>query len=152
VRRRAAEDDLHAARPPARRRARWGLEGAFQSALGNVFGVKAVNDNVLAAGRTWASPVEYHAQAGRPSTSARAAPPSSRPRASAPNGYDFLHVVPPMRAPDAVKNSPLAWKEGPFAAGGWLEVDKGTLQHRRYGNVFGSATSTARRAARPRPR
>jgi sulfide:quinone oxidoreductase len=26
---------------------------------------------------------------------------------------DFIHVVPPMRAPDAVKNSDLAWKEGP---------------------------------------
>jgi sulfide:quinone oxidoreductase len=51
--------------------------------------------------------------------------------------YDFIHVVPPMRAPDAVKNSDLAWKEGPFAAGGWLEVDKATLQHRRYPNVFG---------------
>jgi sulfide:quinone oxidoreductase len=51
--------------------------------------------------------------------------------------YDFIHVVPPMRAPDAVKNSELAWKEGPFAAGGWLEVDKATLQHRRFPNVFG---------------
>jgi len=51
--------------------------------------------------------------------------------------YDFLHVVPPMRAPDAVKSSDLAWKNGPFAAGGWLEVDKSTLQHRRYPNVFG---------------
>ena len=42
-----------------------------------------------------------------------------------------------MRAPDAVKNSDLAWKSGPFAAGGWLEVDKSTLQHRRFPNVFG---------------
>ena len=33
--------------------------------------------------------------------------------------------------------SDLAWKEGPMAAGGWLEVDKETLQHRRYPNVFG---------------
>ena len=51
--------------------------------------------------------------------------------------YDFIHVVPPMRAPDAVKHSDLAWKDGPFAAGGWLEVDKRTLQHRRFPNVFG---------------
>ena len=51
--------------------------------------------------------------------------------------YDFLHIAPPMRAPDAVKNSPLAIQEGPLAAGGWLDVDKGTLQHRRYPNVFG---------------
>jgi len=51
--------------------------------------------------------------------------------------YDVIHVVPPMRAPDSVKNSPLAWQSGPMAAGGWLEVDKSTLQHQRYKNVFG---------------
>jgi len=45
--------------------------------------------------------------------------------------------VPPMRAPDVIKNSPLSIKEGPMAAGGWLEVDKHTLQHKRYPNVFG---------------
>jgi sulfide:quinone oxidoreductase len=42
-----------------------------------------------------------------------------------------------MRAPDCVKNSPLAWQEGSFALGGWLEVDPKTLQHRRFSNVFG---------------
>jgi sulfide:quinone oxidoreductase len=51
--------------------------------------------------------------------------------------YDFLHVVPPMRAAAPVRDSALAWKDGPFAAGGWLEVDKRSLQHRRYPNVFG---------------
>ena len=50
--------------------------------------------------------------------------------------YDFIHVVPPMRAPDAVKNSPLPWRDGPLAADGWVEVDKPTLRHRRYRNVF----------------
>jgi sulfide:quinone oxidoreductase len=51
--------------------------------------------------------------------------------------YDFIHVVPPMSAPDAVRNSELSWKEGPFAGGGWLEVDRETLRHRRFPNVFG---------------
>lgn len=50
--------------------------------------------------------------------------------------YDFIHVVPPMRAPDAVKNSPLPWQDGAFAADGWLEADKATLRHPRYPNVF----------------
>ena len=50
-------------------------------------------------------------------------------------GYDFIHVVPPMSAPQAVVDSPLAWQDGSF--GGWLEVDQHTLQHRRYPNVFG---------------
>ncbi|MDX4953614.1 NAD(P)/FAD-dependent oxidoreductase [Delftia acidovorans] len=52
-------------------------------------------------------------------------------------GYDFLHVVPPMRAPDAVRKSPLPWQSGNWAAGGWLEVSKDTLRHARYPNVYG---------------
>lgn len=50
--------------------------------------------------------------------------------------YDFIHVVPPMRAPDAVRNSPLPWKSGALAADGWIEADKATLRHPRYPNVF----------------
>ena len=42
-----------------------------------------------------------------------------------------------MRAPDAVKSSPLAVQTGPMAAGGWLDVSKETLQHKRYPEVFG---------------
>ncbi|MFZ2890201.1 NAD(P)/FAD-dependent oxidoreductase [Sulfuricurvum sp.] len=52
-----------------------------------------------------------------------------------PIEYDFIHIVPPMSAPDAVKNSPLGWQKG--TAAGWLEVDQETLQHNRYPNVFG---------------
>lgn len=50
--------------------------------------------------------------------------------------YDFINVVPPMRAPDAVRNSPLRWQSGPFAADGWMEVEKSNLRHKRYPNVF----------------
>ncbi len=52
-------------------------------------------------------------------------------------GFDFINVVPPMRAPDAVHNSSLRWQEGAFAADGWMEVDKATLRHKRFANVFG---------------
>lgn len=46
-------------------------------------------------------------------------------------GYDLLHVCPPQSAPDVVKRSPLA------APSGWLDLDKHTLQHLRFPNVFG---------------
>lgn len=49
--------------------------------------------------------------------------------------YDLLHVVPPMVAPDVVLSSSLSAKEGDQK--GWLEVDKFTLQHKRFKNVFG---------------
>ena len=51
--------------------------------------------------------------------------------------YDFIHVIPPMRAPAAVRNSPLPWQTGNWAAEGWMEVDRGSLRHQRYHNVFG---------------
>ncbi len=51
--------------------------------------------------------------------------------------WDFINVIPPMRAPDAVRKSPLPWQSGPFAADGWIEVDKATLRHLRFPNVFG---------------
>lgn len=50
--------------------------------------------------------------------------------------YDYLHVVPPMAAPQPVRESALAWGSGPFAADGWVEVNRDTLQHPRFPEVF----------------
>jgi sulfide:quinone oxidoreductase len=104
---------------------------------GTVFGVKPVNDNVVA--RWDALGVQRHhlSKLVAVDVGARKASFASPEGERTVVDYDFLHVVPPMRAPDAVKSSDLAWKEGPMAGGGWLEVDKGTLQHRRFKNVFG---------------
>jgi len=48
--------------------------------------------------------------------------------------YDMLHVTPPQSAPDFIKRSPLAWREG--ASAGWVKADKYTLQHPDFPNVF----------------
>ncbi|WP_370280323.1 NAD(P)/FAD-dependent oxidoreductase [Pontibacterium sp.] len=48
--------------------------------------------------------------------------------------YDFIHVVPPMSAVPVVHNSELA-DQGTYK--GYVEVDKHTMQHTRYPNVFG---------------
>lgn len=109
----------------------------FYSAVGNVFGVKPVNDNVVGRWQDLSIGIEYTQKLKAVDIGARKATFVTPEGASTEVPYDFIHVVPPMRAPDAVKNSDLAWKEGGFAAGGWLEVDKDTLQHRRYKNVFG---------------
>jgi len=50
--------------------------------------------------------------------------------------YDFINVVPPMRAPAVVRNSPLRWQSGPFAADGWAEVHRHNLRHVRFPEVF----------------
>lgn len=51
--------------------------------------------------------------------------------------WDFINIIPPMCAPQAVRNSPLPWQSGAFAADGWIEVDKASLRHLRFANVFG---------------
>lgn len=51
--------------------------------------------------------------------------------------YDMIHVTPPMSSPDFISKSPLANKEG------WVAVDPHTLQHVRYGNVFGLGDSAS---------
>lgn len=48
--------------------------------------------------------------------------------------YDLLHVTPPQSAPDFIKRSPLAWRDG--ASTGWVKADKYTLQHPDFPNVF----------------
>ena len=55
--------------------------------------------------------------------------------------YDMIHVTPPMSAPDFIKTSKLAGTEGPSK--GWVNVNKDTLQHNIYPNVFslGDASS-----------
>ncbi|SIO23067.1 sulfide:quinone oxidoreductase [Rhodovulum sp. ES.010] len=59
------------------------------------------------------------------------------PEGDVETDYDFTNVIPPMVAPDVVRNSPLPWQTGPWAGRqGWAEVDKETLRHARYPNVF----------------
>lgn len=62
--------------------------------------------------------------------------------------FDLLHAVPPQTAPDFVRVSPLA------DAAGWVEVDPGSLRHKRYPNVYGLGdacnTTNAKTAAAAR--
>ncbi len=55
--------------------------------------------------------------------------------------YDMMHVVPRQSAPDWVKKTPLADPDNPL---GYVQVDKHTMQHTRYPEVFalGDAGST----------
>lgn len=44
--------------------------------------------------------------------------------------FDMIHVTPPQSAPDFIRTSILA------NAAGWVDVDKHTLQHVKYSNIF----------------
>jgi sulfide:quinone oxidoreductase len=47
-----------------------------------------------------------------------------------PKEYDLLHVTPKMGPPDFIKKSSLTNDAG------WVDVDKDTMQHNRYDNIF----------------
>jgi sulfide:quinone oxidoreductase len=44
--------------------------------------------------------------------------------------FDMLHVVPPQRAPDFIRVSPLA------DAAGWIDIDPATMRHKRFENIY----------------
>lgn len=62
--------------------------------------------------------------------------------------FDMIHVVPPQKAPDFVRVSPLA------DAAGWVDVDPASLRHKAYPNVFAMGdvanTTNAKTAAAAR--
>ena len=62
--------------------------------------------------------------------------------------FDMIHVVPPQKAPDFVRVSPLA------DAAGWVDVDPTTLRHKTFANVHGlgdvTNTTNAKTAAAAR--
>ena len=45
--------------------------------------------------------------------------------------FDMVHLAPPQAAPDFIRKSPLVNDAG------WLSVDKETMQHTEYKNIFG---------------
>jgi sulfide:quinone oxidoreductase len=62
--------------------------------------------------------------------------------------FDMIHVVPPQKAPDFIRVSPLA------DAAGWIDVDPGTLRHKSFANIYGLGdagnTTNAKTAAAAR--
>lgn len=51
--------------------------------------------------------------------------------------FDILHVTPPQAAPDFLRSSKL------LNEAGWVDVDKNTLQHNKYSNVFALGDAAA---------
>ncbi|MCG3266624.1 NAD(P)/FAD-dependent oxidoreductase [Yoonia sp. I 8.24] len=57
------------------------------------------------------------------------------PEGDAEMEYDYLHVIPPQRAPDVIRESGLSWADK-WTDQGWVEVDMKTLRHLRYPDIF----------------
>ncbi|MCY6382328.1 NAD(P)/FAD-dependent oxidoreductase [Hoeflea prorocentri] len=57
------------------------------------------------------------------------------PDGQAEMDYDYIHVIPPQRAPDVVRNSGLSWADK-WTDQGWVEADAKTMRHLRYPEIF----------------
>ncbi len=58
------------------------------------------------------------------------------PEGDVETAYDFINVIPPQRAPQVIRDSGLSWGDR-WLDQGWIEVDRETLRHLRYPNIFG---------------
>lgn len=116
-----------------------GFEGSnlnFYSSTSGVFGLPWFNDFVINRFKEHGMSVELQTRLKAVDIDAQKAT-FSTDLGDEVVDYDLLHVVPPMRAPKVIRESALAWQDGGFSVGGWLEVDQETLQHRRYPEIFG---------------
>lgn len=52
--------------------------------------------------------------------------------------FDMLHLAPPQTAPDFIKNNAKIANDA-----GWIDVDTGTMQHKKYPNIFGIGDAAA---------
>ena len=49
--------------------------------------------------------------------------------------YDYIHIIPPQRAPDFVRQSGLSWADK-WTDQGWVEVDPQSMRHLRFPEIF----------------
>jgi len=49
--------------------------------------------------------------------------------------YDYIHIIPPQRAPEVIRQSDLSWADK-WVGQGWVECDQKTLRHLRYPEIF----------------
>lgn len=118
------------------------IDVVFASAGAKIFGVKKYADTLsrLVEERGVQTRFHHNLVALRPAKKEAVfqhTDPDTKAQEEVVMRYDMIHVTPPMSAPDFIKRSPLA------NAGGWVDVDKATLQHTRYANVWalGDASS-----------
>ena len=57
------------------------------------------------------------------------------PNGQAEMDYDYIHIIPPQRAPEVIRQSGLSWADK-WTDQGWVECDMASLQHLRYDTIW----------------
>ncbi|XP_001367951.2 sulfide:quinone oxidoreductase, mitochondrial [Monodelphis domestica] len=110
----------------------------FNTSLGAIFGVKKYADALEEIIKARGLKVNYRENLVevRPDKHEAVFENLDQPGETRVISYEMLHVTPPMGPPDVVRESPVA------DAAGWVDVDKETLQHKKYPNIFGIGDCT----------
>lgn len=107
-----------------------------------MFGVKEFSEELDRVAQSYGIRVLFNSEVTEIDPGSRLATVSNSADGTTENiSFDFMHAVPRQSAPDWLKDTPLADPDNPA---GYVDVDKHTMQHRRYPNVFalGDAGST----------
>uniref|UniRef100_A0A8C0UPE9 Sulfide:quinone oxidoreductase, mitochondrial n=1 Tax=Cyanistes caeruleus TaxID=156563 RepID=A0A8C0UPE9_CYACU len=110
----------------------------FNTSLGVIFGVKKYADALLEVIKDRNLTVNYKQNLIEVRADKQEAVFENldKPGVTEVYQYEMLHVTPPMGPPAVLVNSPVSDE------GGWVDVDKETLQHKKYPNVFGIGDCT----------
>ncbi|OBF27421.1 FAD/NAD(P)-binding oxidoreductase [Mycobacterium sp. ACS4331] len=98
-----------------------------------LFGIPAIADSLDAIAADYGITVHTESEVTSVDAAAHKVGVTSGGGGSSMLPYDVLHVAPRQSAPDWIKASPLSTGD----AGGYVEIDKHTMQHVRHPNVFG---------------
>ncbi|NWW35381.1 SQOR protein, partial [Panurus biarmicus] len=110
----------------------------FNTSLGVIFGVKKYADALLEVVKDRNLAVNYKRNLIEVRADKQEAVFENldKPGETEVHQYEMLHVTPPMGPPAVLINSPVSDESG------WVDVDKETLQHKKYPNVFGIGDCT----------
>ncbi len=99
-----------------------------------LFGIPAIADNLDAVAADYGITVHAGAEVTSVDAAAHKVAVTSvgQGGSEAMLPYDLLHAVPRQSAPDWIKSSPLSTGD----ANGYVDIDKHTMQHVRYPNMF----------------
>lgn len=99
-----------------------------------MFGVKEFSDILVGVARRYGITVHLQSEAISVNPDAREVTIADKAAGTESTlGYDVMHMVPPQSAPDWVKKTALA---DPANPAGYVEIDKHTMQHARFPEVF----------------
>jgi len=121
------------------------VQVSFMTAGSVIFGIKRYADTLMKAVNRYGINLNFKHELVQVDGPARKAwfrqTTASGETTLVEQSFDLLHVVPPQRAPHFIRESTLAVEGNPL---GWIDVDKHTLRHQRFDNVFalGDATNT----------